>query len=98
MITNIDSTSVTIHIDTQQQDIIANVGDVEIVDTDGDGKKDLSIIVTNVDVISQTASLTLEPYTEPISEGASYVIWLFGIFLVLIVIVLGAVVNLRRRR
>lgn len=100
IITNIEANKVTLEMGYPPKTVEVNVGGTKNLDTDGNGKKDLSITVNSVDTSSQYASLTLKALAEPQDEGISLVLIpvLVIIIIVIILIAVGITVNLRRRR
>jgi outer membrane protein assembly factor BamB len=98
-ITSIDENLVTLKIEPLLQRVEVNVGETKELDTDNNGKKDLSIIVNNVDTSSQSASLTFNTLAEPQDKGANVMlISLLVLIIIIIFIALGIMVNLKRRR
>lgn len=99
IITSIDENMVTLKIEPLLQRVEVNVGQTKELDTDNNGKKDLSIIVNNVDTSSQSASLTFNTLDEPQDKGANVVLISLLVFIIIIIfIALGIMVNLKRRR
>ncbi len=99
IITSIDENVVTLKIEPLLPRVEVNVGETKELDTDNNGKKDLSIIVNNVDTSSQSASLTFNTLDEPQDKGANVMLISLLVFIIIIIfIALGIMVNLKRRR
>ena len=100
IITSIDANVVTLKIDSLPLTVEVNVGKTKKLDTDGNGKNDLSITVNNVNASSQTASLTVKALAESQDTGMNVnpILAFVIIIIVIIFIVLGITVNLKRRR
>ncbi|MEE9150783.1 MAG: PQQ-binding-like beta-propeller repeat protein [Thermoplasmata archaeon] len=100
IITSIDANVVTLKIDSLPLTVEVNVGKTKKLDTDGNGKNDLSITVNNVNSTSQTASLTVKALAESQDTGMNVnpILTFVIIIIVISFIVLGITVNLKRRR
>jgi outer membrane protein assembly factor BamB len=100
IITSLDTNFVTLNIDSIPGTISIDVGETKYLDTDENGKNDLSISIISVNASSQTASVTIKKVNEPRDES-----WeLMPLFLLIAVIILigliivGISINLNRRK
>ncbi|UCF08491.1 MAG: PQQ-binding-like beta-propeller repeat protein [Thermoplasmata archaeon] len=62
---SINASGISLTIDPLAETFEVNLNEVKFIDTDGDGKKDLVLLLNGVNLTSQEASITLYPYTEP---------------------------------
>jgi outer membrane protein assembly factor BamB len=96
-IVGLNTSSVSIVIDTWKESVDVSFNEPQLVDTDGDGKKDLGIMLNDVNLTSQKVSLTLYPYSEPKEIGINMiVVSILAMFLVGLVI-MGIIILVARR-
>jgi hypothetical protein len=76
------------------------VGRAVKADTNGDGSRDLMISIDNFNISAQSASLSLDVYHEPqnTEDERVPIAMLIGIIVVVMFVIVGVVVNLKRRR
>ena len=100
IITSLDSNIVTLSIDTISDTIDIREGETKYLDTDENGKNDLSISITGVNTSSQTAFVTLSGVKEPKDEGWEFMLLLLSIavIFVIVLIAIGIAVNRKKRR
>jgi hypothetical protein len=91
-IISMNATSASIKIDSMEETIEVPLNEVELIDANGDGEKDLAILLNDVNLTSGEATITLYRYNEPEEIGinmvAVYVLALFMIGLVVMVIII----------
>lgn len=99
ILTRINQTSVTLQIESMYQAVNVDVGETIKVDTDGDGKNDMSISVDNVNSSSQTVSLTLKYYSEEQNDtdDMNIISYLAVIIIVTVIITIGTVIIRKRK-
>ncbi len=100
ILTSITQNAVTLKIDSIEDVIEVKIDKAAKVDTDGDGNRDMMISIDSVNTSAQTASLSLDVYREPqnTEDERVPVAMLMGITVVVIFIIVGVVVNLKRRK
>jgi outer membrane protein assembly factor BamB len=100
IITSLDSNIVTLSIDFIPGTINIGGGETKYLDTDENGKNDLSISITGVNTSSQTASVTVRRVNEPKDEDWELMpIFLsIAVIIVIVLIVIGITGNMKKRR
>jgi hypothetical protein len=100
IIISLDSNTVSLSIDSIPGTINIEEGETKYLDTDENGKNDLSISITGVNTSSQTASVTLTRVNEPKDEDWEFMslFLLIAVIIVIILIVIGITVNIKKRR
>jgi outer membrane protein assembly factor BamB len=96
-ILTINSTSASLKIDSIEEPVDVHLNEVKFIDDNGDGKKDLAILLNDVNVTSQEASITL--YHSPYSEDSGLnmvVVSILALFFVGLVIMVVLVLVARR--
>ena len=94
---SMNATTVSLKIDSMEETFDVHLNEVQIIDTDGDGEKDLAIFLNGVNLTSQKASITLYPYSEPEDAGINMVVVsILAMFLVGLVIMVVIVLVARR--
>jgi hypothetical protein len=79
---------VTVEIDTVSKTLDVQVGGSKKVDTNGDGEKDLLITVNSADPSSQSASITLEKFSESQDLFIYYLIVIMVIVVIIVIFLL----------
>jgi outer membrane protein assembly factor BamB len=99
IITAFGENSVTLQIDTMDDPIEVSKGRITTVDTDSDGQRDLAISIAQVNTTSQTASLSLDLFTEPPVEEDERVplAILIALIIIIFLIIVGIAANLKRK-
>jgi hypothetical protein len=100
IITSLNSNIVTLSIDSIAAVINIEEGETKYLDTDENGKNDLSISITDVNVSSQTTSVNLRRINEPKDENWELMPFFLSIavIIVILLIVIGIAVNMKQRR
>ena len=94
-IISMNTTAVSIVIDSWEESVDVTLDVPQSVDTDGDGKNDLAILLNGVNLTSQEASITLYPYSEPEGVGINMVVvsilamFLIGLVIMAIIILIA---------
>jgi outer membrane protein assembly factor BamB len=99
-VTGFSEDKIFIIIDSVEEEFEVNLNIIAIVDTDSDGKDDMTVLVSDLNSDTQTAHLTLDVYEEMEFKEDSRV-FLVGIIVLVIIVILiiaGILVNLKRRR
>lgn len=92
-----NTTVVSFVIDSKEESFDVSLNKPQLVDTDGDGKKDLGIMLNELNLTSQQASITLYPYSDPEDEGLNMVVVsILALFLVGLVIMVVIILIARR--
>lgn len=95
VITKIEGNTVTLEIDSTQQILEVGVGETRGVDTDGNGKDDLSITINTADSSSQIVTLTLETPKESQDGNLNPIYILLCIIIIIIIII---TITLKKRK
>ena len=96
-IVGMNTTAVSIVIDSWEEGVDVSYDEPQLVDTDGDGKNDLGIMLNDVNLTSQKVSITLYPYTEPEDVGINMVVVsILALFMVGLVIMVVIILVARR--
>jgi hypothetical protein len=99
-IDSLDSNIVVLGIESIPDSINIEVGEIRYLDSDGNGKNDLSILINDVNISSQSASLTIKRINEPKDESwelMPYFLFI-AVIMVIVLIIVGIAINLIRRR
>jgi hypothetical protein len=96
-IVGMNDTAVSFVIDSNEESYDVSFDKPKLVDTDGDGKKDLGIMLNEFNLTSERVSITLYPYTEPEEVGLNMVVVaILALFMVGLVIMVVIILVARR--
>ncbi len=100
IITGLESNIVTLNIDSIPDIIDVKVGETEYLDTDRNGKSDLTISITDINTSSQTVSMVLKSVDEPKDEswGPMPLFLLTAVITVIVLVIVGIAANLKGRK
>jgi hypothetical protein len=97
ILTNLDEHGITLKIDSTPQSVHLDLGETKNVDTDGNGRNDLSISLDGVDPSAQTVSLTFEGLDERDAESAAPPFFVIAIIILVVIIFVGIGMALKAR-